>query len=73
MTEGELAVLHIAPEYAYGNSGAPPVIPPNATLTFEVELMHFCEDERKPLSNLAVFIICALIGVALAYATGYLS
>jgi hypothetical protein len=32
MKKGELAVLICKPEYAYGANGAPPKIPPNATL-----------------------------------------
>ena len=36
MREGELVELKCAPEFAYGPSGMPPVIPPDATLTFEV-------------------------------------
>ena len=39
MTKGEKAILKCAPEYAYGSSGAGGVIPPNATLLFEVELI----------------------------------
>ncbi|EOD33569.1 FKBP-type peptidyl-prolyl cis-trans isomerase, partial [Emiliania huxleyi CCMP1516] len=38
MQVGEAAVLTIPPEFGYGSSGAGP-IPPNATLTFEVELV----------------------------------
>ncbi|KAF9121563.1 FK506 binding protein proline rotamase rapamycin-binding protein [Mortierella sp. 14UC] len=39
MTLGEKAVLSISPDYGYGPRGYPPVIPANADLTFEVELL----------------------------------
>lgn len=39
MKKGEKAVLTFKPDYAYGASGSPPNIPPNATLIFEVK--HF--------------------------------
>ncbi|KAJ1640391.1 hypothetical protein T492DRAFT_929600 [Pavlovales sp. CCMP2436] len=39
MKVGEKAVLTCKPECAYGAAGAGGVIPPNATLAFEVELL----------------------------------
>lgn len=41
MTKGQKAIFNCPPDYAYGKSGAGGVIPPNATLKFEVELIDF--------------------------------
>ena len=38
MSVGERAELTCTPDYAYGAGGSPPIIPPNSTLIFDVEL-----------------------------------
>jgi FK506-binding protein 1 len=40
MSLGEKAILHISSDYGYGARGAGGVIPPNADLNFEVELLE---------------------------------
>ncbi|CAM9206036.1 unnamed protein product, partial [Discosporangium mesarthrocarpum] len=41
MVFGERARITVSPEYAYGDKGWPPVVPSNATLVFDVNLMQF--------------------------------
>lgn len=40
MSRGQVARLTCSPDYAYGAAGYPPIIPPNSTLIFEVELLN---------------------------------
>ncbi|KAJ6610175.1 hypothetical protein B0H10DRAFT_1954091 [Mycena sp. CBHHK59/15] len=39
LSQGTKAVLTVTSDYGYGSRGFPPVIPPNSTLIFEVELL----------------------------------
>ncbi|KAI9279788.1 FK506-binding protein 1 [Sporodiniella umbellata] len=39
LSVGQKANLICTPDYAYGARGFPPVIPPNSTLKFEVQLL----------------------------------
>lgn len=48
MAFGERAELVCPPSYAYGEEGYPEIIPPNETLTFDVELMDIGRPIDKP-------------------------
>nr|3B7X_A Chain A, FK506-binding protein 6 [Homo sapiens] len=43
MRRGELARFLFKPNYAYGTLGCPPLIPPNTTVLFEIELLDFLD------------------------------
>ncbi|KAF8555725.1 peptidyl-prolyl cis-trans isomerase [Imleria badia] len=44
---GQKAMLTITPDCAYGARGFPPVIPPNSTLQFEVELLKITRKTKS--------------------------
>ncbi|GIW73889.1 MAG: hypothetical protein KatS3mg103_0411 [Phycisphaerales bacterium] len=52
MRPGEVRQFVVPPELGFGEEGSPPVIPPNATLTFEVELL----DWRPPRTMSTEFL-----------------
>ncbi|KAK3405356.1 hypothetical protein EUGRSUZ_K01672 [Eucalyptus grandis] len=41
MKKGERAIFTIPPNLAYGESGSPPLVPPNATLVFDIEMVSW--------------------------------
>lgn len=67
MSVGQRAKLTCSPDYAYGNKGHPGIIPPNATLIFDVELLGLEWNKFTAqfflvcVSNLQQFTICRLL------------
>ncbi|XP_067166028.1 inactive peptidyl-prolyl cis-trans isomerase FKBP6 [Apteryx mantelli] len=47
MKKGELARFVFTPDYAYGKLGCPPLIPLNAVVLFEVELLDFLDSAES--------------------------
>lgn len=41
MKKGERAIFFIPSVLAYGDSGSPPLIPPNSSLVFDIELLSW--------------------------------
>uniref|UniRef100_A0A2R5LG15 peptidylprolyl isomerase n=1 Tax=Ornithodoros turicata TaxID=34597 RepID=A0A2R5LG15_9ACAR len=51
MKKGEICRLTCKPEYAYGENGSPPKIPPNSTLVFDVELIDWELEDVSPAND----------------------
>ncbi|XP_018407478.1 PREDICTED: FK506-binding protein 59-like isoform X1 [Cyphomyrmex costatus] len=54
MKKGEIATLTCAPEYAYGENGSKPMIPPNATLKFELEMLDWTGEDLSPSKDKSI-------------------
>ncbi|XP_018313356.1 FK506-binding protein 59 isoform X2 [Mycetomoellerius zeteki] len=48
MKKGEIAMLTCGPDYAYGKNGSLPLIPADATLKFELEVLDWTGEELAP-------------------------
>ncbi|KAL0592876.1 Peptidyl-prolyl cis-trans isomerase FKBP1A, partial [Plecturocebus cupreus] len=57
MSVGGRAKLTVSPDYAYDATGHPAIIPPHATLVFEVELLKL-ESQEWPPPSAACSSIC---------------
>jgi len=73
MTKGEKAILTCAPSYAYGPSGAGGVIPPNATLDFEVELIDWRDRSAGDGNQMMILAVCMFAAIFVVVFGGVLS
>ncbi|XP_039316655.1 inactive peptidyl-prolyl cis-trans isomerase FKBP6 isoform X4 [Saimiri boliviensis] len=61
MRRGELARFLFKPTYAYGTLGCPPLIPPDTTVLFEIELLDFldsAESDKFCALSAALLLLC---------------
>uniref|UniRef100_A0A287D4H8 peptidylprolyl isomerase n=1 Tax=Ictidomys tridecemlineatus TaxID=43179 RepID=A0A287D4H8_ICTTR len=68
MRRGELARFLFKPTYAYGTLGCPPLIPPNTTVLFEIELLDFLDSaESDKFCALSAAKLLVLLNLSFAY------
>ena len=66
---GEKAMLRISSDYGYGARGAGGVIPPNADLNFEVELLGINEKSKSHVLEFIFQAITCLYVMSNAYSS----
>jgi FK506-binding protein 1 len=54
MQLGEVALFNVTSDYGYGQEGLPPMVPPNADLEFEIELMQAGDDKATSGSQCVI-------------------
>ena len=66
MSLGEKATLKMTPDFGYGAAGAGGVIPPNADLTFEVELPNIIQAITNVVEHMFCYslLISRVVGAA---------
>ena len=52
MSRGQKSRLTMPPEWAYGEEGYPPIIPPNATIVYDIELISYSSIGTTNLAEL---------------------
>ena len=63
MNIGEECYLLLAPEHGYGQSGAPPVIPPNSFLLFHIQLLECQQPSKMNTPQIIAFIFTIIIAL----------
>ncbi len=54
MSKGMRALVHIPPQWAYGEQGCLPLIPPNSTITYNIELISWHETAAPRAADMKI-------------------